>query len=303
MKKRMLSALLCLCMMLTMVPAAFAVGTDDSSSSESVSTTLPEAKDGVYTLDEDVSINTIGLGAGETVYDLNGHTLTYTGGTVQLQERQTLTFRDSSVSGTGRGGTLNLTGVAGTKAALNPQTGATVNASNIKVECLGSAFFPQGDAAAVNITSCDVTADVYCVGTNAAATDNYGVEINLTDSTFTATSGNDDDCAVMINVNGTLNIDNCTISGHRQGVLVRAGKANITNSSITTLGTYPDGTTKYHNSPWQSGNEVPAAALTVGNYVAGDATTYKADAVVNLTNTKLTAVNSFPALYVDAVMK
>ena len=300
MKKRMLSALLALCMMLTMMPAAFAVGTDDSSSSESVSTTLPEAKDGVYTLDEDVSINTIGLGAGETVYDLNGHTLTYTGGTVQPQEGQTLTFRDSSVSGTERGGTLKLTGVKGTNSALNPQTAATVNASNIKVECFGSAFFPQGDAAAVNITSCDVTADVYCVGTNAAATDNYGVEINLTDSTFTATSGNDDDCAVMINVNGTLNIDNCTISGHRQGVLVRAGEANITNSSITTLGTYPDGATKYHNSPWQSGNEVPAAALTVGNYVADDATTYKADAVVKLTNTKLTAENSFPALYVDA---
>ena len=302
MKKRMLSALLCLCMMLTMVPAAFAVGTDDSSSSESVSTTLPEAKDGVYTLDEDVSINTIGLGAGETVYDLNGHTLTYTGGTVQPQEGQTLTFRDSSVSGTERRGTLKLTGVTGTNSALNPQTGATVNASNIKVECSGSAFFPQGDAAAVNITSCDVTADVYCVGTNAAATDNYGVEINLTDSTFTstATSWPGDDCAVMINVDGTLNIDNCTISGHRQGVLVRAGEANITNSSITTLGTYPNGTTKYHDSAWQSGNEVPAAALTVGNYVAGAATTYTADAVVNLTNTKLTAENSFPALYVDA---
>ena len=134
MKKRMLSALLCLCMMLTMVPAAFAVGTDDSSSSESVSTTLPEAKDGVSTLDEDVSINTIGLGAGETVYDLNGHTLTYTGGTVQPQQGQTLTFRDSSVSGTERRGTLKLTGVEGTKAALNPQTGATVNSSNIKVE-------------------------------------------------------------------------------------------------------------------------------------------------------------------------
>ena len=302
MKKRMLSALLCLCMMLTMMPAAFAVGTDDSSSSESVSTTLPEAKDGVYTLDKDVSINTIGLGNGETVYDLNGYTLTYTGGTVQPQKGQTLTFRDSSVSGTERGGTLKLTGVKGTNSALNPQTGATVNASNIKVECLGSAFFPQGDAAAVNITGCDVTADVYCVGTNAAATDNYGVKINLTDSTFTskAFSWPGDDCAVMINVDGTLNIDNCTISGHRQGVLVRAGEANIANSSITTLGEYQDGATKYHNSPWQSGNEVPAAALTVGNYAAGAATAYKADAVVKLTNTKLTAENNFPALYVDA---
>ena len=106
----------------------------------------------------------------------------------------------------------------------------------------------------------------------------------------------------MINVDGTLNIDNCTISGHRQGALVRAGEANITNSSIKTLGTYSNADA-YYNSAWQSGNEVPAAALTVGNYVADDATTYKADAVVKLTNTKLTAENSFPALYVDAVMK
>ena len=103
-------------------------------------TELPEAVDGVITLDKDYSVSTLNS---NVTYDLNGHTLTYTGGTVTISDGDILTFKDSSVSEMARGGTLKLTGVSSTSAALSPEQGGTVNAENINVECTGSAFFPK----------------------------------------------------------------------------------------------------------------------------------------------------------------
>ena len=258
---------------------------------------LPAAVNGVIKLTGDATTDTLQDGV---TYDLNGHKLTYSGSTHVVGVGKTLTFMDSSVTGNARGGTLVLSGVTGTTAAINPQEGATLKVSNIKVTCTGSAFFPQGDAAKVDVTACDVTAPIYCVGTNAGSTNNYNVVITLKNSTFVSNTDDGDNCAVMINVPGTLNIDNCTITGDRQAVLVRAGTAVITNSDIKTTGKFNEASTKYHSDAWKSGNEVPAAALTVGNYQNGPASAYLAEAKVTVTNTKLTAENGVPAIYTDA---
>ena len=258
---------------------------------------LPAAVNGVIKLTGDATTDTLQDGV---TYDLNGHKLTYSGSTHVVGVGKTLTFMDSSVTGNARGGTLVLSGVTGTTAAINPQEGATLKVSNIKVTCTGSAFFPQGGAAKVDVTACDVTAPIYCVGTNAGSTNNYNVVITLKNSTFVSNTADGDNCAVMINVPGTLNIDNCTITGDRQAVLVRAGTAVINNSDIKTTGKFTDAATKYHSDAWKSGNEVPAAALTVGNYQNKAATAYLADAKVTVTNTKLTAENGVPAIYTDA---
>lgn len=259
---------------------------------------LPAAVNGVIKLTGNATTTAL---QDDITYDLNSHTLTYSGTTHEVAEGKTLTFMDSSVTdNNARGGTLVLSGVTGTTAAINPQKGATLKVSNIKVTCTGSAFFPQGDAAKVDVTACDVTAPIYCVGTNAGSTNNYNVVITLKNSTFVSNTADGDNCAVMINVPGTLNIDNCTITGDRQAVLVRAGTAVITNSDIKTTGKFTDAATKYHSGAWKSGNEVPAAALTVGNYQNGPASAYLAEAEVTVTNTKLTAENGVPAIYTDA---
>ena len=258
---------------------------------------LPAVENGVIKLTGNATTDALQDGI---TYDLNGYKLTYSGSTHVVGVGKTLTFMDSSVTGNARGGTLELSGVTGTTAAINPQRGATLKVSNIKVTCTGSAFFPQGDAAEVDVTACDVTAPIYCVGTNAGSTNNYNVVITLKNSTFVSNTADGDNCAVMINVPGTLNIDNCTITGDRQAVLVRAGTAVITNSDIKTTGKFNEASTKYHSDAWKSGNEVPAAALTVGNYQNGPASAYLAEAKVTVTNTKLTAENSVPAIYTDA---
>lgn len=297
--KRVLSIVLAVAMIVGLFPvAAFAEGGDETST---VYTSLPPADtNGVITLENDMTISTLTLSeTGETVIDLNGHTLTYNSNfAITIGDDQTLSFIDSSVSGVKRGGTLALTGVKGASAAINPQKGGTVNASNINITCAGSAFYPRGDAAAVNITNCDVTAAVYCVATNAAIADNYDVVINLSGSTFVANAEDKDNCPIMINVPGTLKMDNCKVTGDRMGVLVRAGDATITNCEISMTGTYED-TNDYENSkPWGSGNEVPMAALVVGSQTEA----YKANANCNITNTTINAPkdNPKPAIYVSS---
>ena len=210
-------------------------------------------------------------------------------------------FIDTSVSDAARGGTLKMTRTASGVAAFTVSAGTTFNVQNIHIEstqCEG--IFPLGEAATLNITNCDMKANYYCVGTNAGSLANYGVIINLKGSTFSSMGGTYavDGTAVYINVSGELNIDDCVLTAPRQALMVRAGTANITNSTLKTTGSYSD-KEQYYTGKWGSGNEVPAAALVVGNYVNGAADAYVADAVVTVENTKLIGENDFPALYVD----
>jgi hypothetical protein len=263
-------------------------------------------------------------GSYNVTYDLNGHNLTYTGvdcrgwywnstsnqyelrteSGVVVTNGETLTFMDSSVSGTTRGGTVKYTGWfngANGNTLICPQAGASVVASNV-IFNFGNAggFFPRGDAAAVTITACDVTANTYAVGTNAATLANYGVVITIKDSkiTSTGTLGT----GVLINVAGTLDIENSEINGGNQGTIVRAGTATIKNTTITTRGEYAgssglDGIHRWRET-WSQGTCVPAAALTIGDKQSGS-TSYAADADVTLENVTLTSKNGFPALYIS----
>ena len=300
MKKKILAVFLSLCMAMSLLPIT-ALATEGTDAPNTQTTSLPDAgEDGVIELTGDVTIDSLDLNeTGATTIDLKGYKLTCTWkqGLV-IGEGQTLTFKDTSVSGAERGGNLVFNGVTSTTAAIAPEAGGTVNVSNLKVTCSGSAFFPAGDAAAVNITNCDVTASVYCVGTNAGSNTNYNVEITLKDSTFTADAGDGDNCPVMINVPGTLSMENCEVTGDRMGVLVRAGEATISNCTIRATGEYDDKHDYEGSEAWGSGNEVPMAAIIVGSQTSA----YKANATCEITDTTINAPtdNSKPAVYVSS---
>ncbi len=104
------------------------------------------------------------------------------------------------------------------------------------------------------------------IGTNAKK-GNDTVSIKVENSTVITDTKNEDNTAILFNVPTDLTISNSTISGERQGVIVRGGTATISNSTIISSGTttnyYDSG--DYVNSNWGSGNEVPLAALVVGN--------------------------------------
>lgn len=100
----------------------------------------------------------------------------------------------------------------------------------------GAAFFPLGKNAAVNIDNCIVEAKTYCVATNSGAQGNFGVKISIANSKLTSEQA----CAVMLNIPGTLDMNNCTVTGSSQAVMVRAGKASISNCDLSLNGTPTD---------------------------------------------------------------
>lgn len=312
MKKRVLAIAMSLAMTLSLLPvSALAEETGETDVETTESDVIPQASgqitagtesltEGDYYLSSDVALNsalTIAAGADVTI-DLGGFTLT-------LPNTQATEISGGSNVKISNGSIVAKSISDGTVALFNIETGSSITLDDVDVDTTGAALFPRGDAASVTVQNGSVIkAGVYAVGTNAAKTDNYNVVITLQDSEFIGEYGYNnnyqtDNCPVMINVEGVLNIDNCTITGDRQGVLVRAGTATINDSTITTTGTYTDAD-QYYNSAWGSGDEVPAAALTVGNYQNGAASAYLAEANVTLTNTVLNAENDFAALYVDA---
>ena len=124
MKKKILAVFLSLCMAMSLLPVT-ALATGEDTPSAQAAKALPEPADGVITLKEDVTIDSLKLNeTGATTIDLKGHKLTCTWkqGLV-IGTGQTLTFKDTSVSGAERGGNLVFNGVTSTTAAIAPEAG------------------------------------------------------------------------------------------------------------------------------------------------------------------------------------
>lgn len=284
--KKVTSILMAFVLMLTLIPTAWAEGT---------ATALPNAENGVYTLQEDTTISKWTIGKNENwVIDLNGKKLEYTGvKSVTVSDGSTLTIKNGTLVANGVG----TSALKGTGAFLTIQKGCSVELDTVALKTNGSALYPQGDTARVTVNGSKIYCGVYAVATNAATVDNYNVVIELKDSTFTTDTGYEngdgDSCPVLINVPGKLTMDNCTVNGTRQGVLVRSGNATITNCTINLKSTQGlDGITgsplfadngKYENKNWSSGDEVPMGALVVGNR----SNAYQCPATCALTDTKV----------------
>ena len=230
----------------------------------SLSEAMAAAQDGTVTLLKDVSEEGAVPANVKATLELNGKTLTMCNTkSVVLANGADLAIRNGSI--------VAKQMPNGTTPLFNIQANSSISLNKVQLDTNGAALFPQGDAATVEVTDSYVIGGCFAVATNAEKVDNYSVKIVLRDSCFDcrnygynpAASG--DGCAVMINVPGTMEIDGCTITGSRQGMLVRGGTATVRNSSITTTGQFAEGIGKYLDSDWSSGDEVPMAALVVGN--------------------------------------
>ena len=224
--------------------------------------------------------------AGNASIDLNGNALTVSNAEVvaAVGDGQSLAVSN---------GTLNLDAVNDnpTVSAVSVTKGGSVTLDGVTVNAQNTVVFPTGDAASVNIIDSTITAPVYCVGTNAGTASNYNVVINIKNSTLTANDASGDSNAVMINVPGTLTIDGSTITAGRQAVIVRGGTATISNSTITSTGAFSGD--DYLSGTWGNGNNLPEAALVLGNRSAS----YQYAATCTLANVKLVGQNGAPALY------
>ena len=321
MRRKLLSVVLCVCMMLTMVPFAFAAensetptgaaqGQESSSGSGgSSSNSLPEAdSNGIITLTESVSIPAgptttaeiegnlwTNLLKNDTTIDLNGKTLTLTtGGTIIVPEGKSFTIKNGTIQANNYGN--------GTISVFSASKDSKIIFDNITMVTNGAAIFPAGNATSATITNSNITAGTYAVGTNAQTKNgdlvySYNINVTIENSTLSTTGYNNNDgdtCTVMINVPGTLNIENSTIIGSRQAVVARGGVTSIADSTITLTSPY-NGSDKnnYDTTTWGSGNNLPMAALVVGNH----ADAYKYPATCTLSNTTVTAPDGYKTVY------
>ena len=221
--------------------------------------------------------------AGHNLYaiNLNGKTLSITGpDSITVPEGAALDLKN---------GTFNLTmnnTTNGTKANLCGDNDATISLDHVTYTGSHSALYPNANHVTISITDSTVTAKgVYGVSTNAKTPVVEGEKIYITRSTVQAVAENGDSTGVLINVPGILEITDSTISGGRQGVVVRGGTATISRSTIESRGEY-NGNPSFSNDEyeyWGTGNEVAYAALCIGSY-STSAYAYTSDVTVTGTD-------------------
>lgn len=183
--------------------------------------------------------------------------------------------------------------------------GATLTIEDVEYNSKLTSLGVQGKNSTVNVTGSTVTSkDAFVIGTNASekgkdGTGTHGVIINVTGSTLKSDYIDADSGSVTVffNVPGNLNIEDSTIYGVQNAVMVRGGTAVIKNSTLTTAEQIAAGSEdKFTNENWKNGNNVPYATLLVGDR---NNTAYNYSAFVTLVNTEIKSGNDeVPTVYI-----
>lgn len=253
---------------------------------------ISDLTDGKAQLTEDVTVDATKLAAAlaqDTTIDLNGKTLTVNAADGKaFAVDKALTISNGTVKGTG---IQFVTALFDVKNSLTlDKVNMTSNGSVVMV----------GANATVSIKDSDLKTTgngVYCIATNASVPTAVVGGITVTNSTLTTEA--DDSCAFMLNIGGKATLDGCTINGKRQGVVVRAGEAELNGVTIEAP-TWKNG----DENPWTSGNNIAYGSLVVGDTTG----VYKPAAkvtvsggnikgrVVKATNATLTGITAYDAV-------
>lgn len=238
-------------------------------------------------LADDVAIDYTKLNNSEDVdVNLNNKTLTVTAKKdIVVGEGETFKLEN---------GTVNFVDGPAYSSALTVAESGEVTISNVEMNMGKQSILVKEntDDAVLNIVDSNITANPYCISTNAAVNSTGSdVVINVKNSVLTTTES--DSTAILFNIPGTLNIEDSKLDGGRQGLIVRCGTATVKNSEIKSRAVSSDSYfDKYLTGTWGSGNEVPVAALVVGNRSSAKA--YPYDATCTVENTALTIAGKSP---------
>lgn len=168
-----------------------------------------------------------------------------------------------------------------------------------KVALEGSIYVSYGST--VEISGSEITSELYsvCTNANASSAATQPVTVTIKDTRMTG------ETPVFINVPATLTMDNCTVIGGWQGVMMRGGTATISNSTISLEESYAtpvEGTgwakdRRTGNTAWGSGNEIAIAGITMGNNTTN---AYQYPTSVKVINTNVSGYEGYWAVYADA---
>jgi len=186
------------------------------------------------------------------------------------------------------------------QSAITVDTGAKLVMRNMEYAASGNGIYPEGDASEVIIANSVIMSKGFGIATNNTTSDNIHISVN--NAKINAYNNADGFTGIMINVPGLLDIDNSTIEGDYQGIIVRGSTAVIKNSVIAhteeswAAWGYTSDSHAAENK-WKSANDVNIAALTIGNR---NNSAYQEPSNVTLINTTVTGFADWPAMYVCA---
>lgn len=221
--------------------------------------------------------------------DLNGKTLTIKGkDNLHVSEGGDLTFSNGNIVAN------EITDPTFTLFVANANSSVTFD--GVQLTTTGTGISPANSAsnASITIKNSELHCEAYAVATNATTPVGENVKITLENSKFYGNS------TVFFNIPCEATINNCEIYGDNHGMVLRGGKATVSNSTITleyTDDDYEKISKFFDDRDWGTGNWVNIAALTVGNKSNG----YQYPSELHLVNTKVisTGIHAsyFPALY------
>lgn len=218
MKKRVLSAALSLCMLLTLLPtAALATGDEESTTpGTSPATTLPESENGVIKLTENVALSDTTSISADTTLDLNGYTVSAETTVLSVTNGAKLIVQDSSA---GKEGKISSTNSAG-YAAVQLNAGRLVLESGcIESTQYGVSVF-EGSTATINGGS--ISSEYACLSGNNTKGD---MNFIVTGGTLTSTKSE----AIYMPGQVTLDISGGVVKG---GISARMGQIKISGGEI-----------------------------------------------------------------------
>jgi hypothetical protein len=204
----------------------------------------------------------------DTVLDLNGKTLSIdsTGSlqSIEVPEGKTLTIR---------GGNLSLTGADKNKTLINTTKGNIVLENVNYKATAGTGIMYKGSGSHITIKDCNFEIDGYFgVSTNANKDngDQHDSSVDIIGSTISVSNSENDNAGICFNAGGKYSITDTTINAQRQGIIVRSGDLTLNNVIINK--TYDFVKADPESGSFGSGNEVPQAALFLGNGDTGNYT-------------------------------
>ena len=199
--------------------------------------------------------------------DLNGHALTS-----NIVWRLSDGNSEISISN----GILDIKTGAGSSlwniGAIGMNTGSSLTMKNTTYTTDITGIVIGGGQSNVKLSVESSTIDVdgyYCISTNASdpTVENITVDISnseLHSENYFSSMG------ILFNIEGTLNINNTTISSLSQTVIARGGTHKYSNSTFISTGENQFNTgSDFSNCDWKDGNSVPLATLVIGNRNTG----------------------------------
>lgn len=241
-------------------------------------------------LSADANVDSAVLDRAGADIDLNGQELRIGGTTpIALNNNKSISLKD---------GTLVLDNRNGRRVGIAIFEGGSLELNDVNMTTNEvSMVVDRGtNNATVDIIDSVITStDNYVLSTNAGDPETgANVVINIKNSTLITQIS--DSTAVLMNIPGTLNIEDSHLEANRQGLIVRCGNATVKNSTVksnaTTNMIQQNNWDYYDSNKWKSGNEVPVAAVVVGNRGAEGAISYPYDATLTSINSSfITASN------------